>query len=78
MTDDPLVGADIVGRPEAAVVELPSIEVREMGRRCLVRLLAWFDPVTAAAARLTELVDSMFEEQGDQPPASSCSFLRHR
>jgi glyceraldehyde 3-phosphate dehydrogenase len=62
VTSDPLVSADVVGRPEATLVDLPSIGVRELERgRCEVRVLAWFDPVAAAAARLTELVDVLFD-----------------
>jgi glyceraldehyde 3-phosphate dehydrogenase len=62
VTRDPLVSTDAIGRPEAAVVELPNITVRERGRRCVVRLTAWFDPTTAGAARLVELADQVFAE----------------
>lgn len=53
VTEDPIVSADIIGRSESAIVDLPSTKVVDFD---LVRVLAWYDNEWGYANRLVEQV----------------------
>lgn len=53
VTEDPIVSQDIIGRPESAIVDLPSTKVVDSD---LVRVLAWYDNEWGYANRLIEQV----------------------
>ncbi len=55
-TDDEIVSSDVIGRPESAVVDLPSTMVLGGSGR-VAKVVAWYDNEWGYAGRVMDLVD---------------------